>query len=315
MNFTRKNTQKTSVHIVTIADYNDDDAHGLVKDNLYSSLATQGLKTIAYDKVNVGAFNTLETGYILGRRALNPLNSLENQIFFVNTAPRQKNRAAKKTNEGEGFCFVKLKNGRLVFAVNSGFSLSFIKKDIDQFYHVNIPDNLADIAVLNSGDYSDLALHALGQFRSAYIYPLVVAQILKGDDTPLSDQFNTLLTIIEDWQAIIPDIPENKIVYIDGYGNIKATCKAPLSLDKNIQVNISHNDHNGALIAKAAHGIFAVDDGQTALSKGSSCFVYSDKSVVQLIEVVKRGGSARDAFLSPDTGQKIIPKIGWSLSF
>ena len=69
------------------------------------------------------SFNTVETGYILARRALNPLSASRWQVFFVNTAPRMDKLDGRTTNEGEGFVWAELTNGKHVFVVNSGHTL------------------------------------------------------------------------------------------------------------------------------------------------------------------------------------------------
>ncbi len=61
-------------YLVVIADYNDDDAHGIVHDNLYYWFDQHDLTILEFDRVDVKPFNTVQTGYILARRALNPLS-------------------------------------------------------------------------------------------------------------------------------------------------------------------------------------------------------------------------------------------------
>jgi hypothetical protein len=68
-------------YLVVIADYNDDDAHGIVHDNLYYWFNEHDLGIVECDRVNVTAFNTVETGYVLSRRALNPLSVSPTGVF------------------------------------------------------------------------------------------------------------------------------------------------------------------------------------------------------------------------------------------
>src|SRR5580704_7438216 len=90
-------------YLVVIADYNDDDAHGIVHDNLYYWFDEHDLGIVECDRVDVAAFNTVETGYVLSRRALNPLSPSRRQVFFVNTAPRMDDPGKRATNQGEYF--------------------------------------------------------------------------------------------------------------------------------------------------------------------------------------------------------------------
>jgi hypothetical protein len=59
-------------YLVVIGDYNDDDAHGIVRDNLYYWLNVYDITILGFDRVDVRPFNTVQTGYMLARRALQP---------------------------------------------------------------------------------------------------------------------------------------------------------------------------------------------------------------------------------------------------
>lgn len=306
-----------SIRCVTITDYNDDDAHGLVRDSLYLNLEQHDINIQSYNTVNAGAFNTLETGYLLGRRALNPLGTIKNQIFFVNTAPRKANKGAKKTNEGEGFCLALLKNGQWVFAVNSGLSLAFVKPEIDRFYKINVPDNIEDIpeiveTITHHQQSKNFYFSALGQFRSAYIYPLVIAKILSANLQSISPTFDTLFEEEQQWPKLIPDVPENTIVYVDGYGNIKFHLKENFEKKASVDVIVTcpETSEKRSLYAQVTHGIFGAADGEITLAKGSSVFKYSDAPALQLIECVRRGGSAQKTFA--DRGN--LPQVGWKIN-
>ncbi len=291
--------QLNKFYIVVIADYNDDDAHGVVQDNLYFWFDQYDLSILELDRVDVSPFNTVETGYVLARRALNPLSPSRRQVFFVNTAPRLDDKAARRTNQGEGFVIARLRNGKHVFAVNSGASLSFIKPEIEKLNVFHVPEGSDAFPILmealqaTQGE-SNAGRYGAGQFRSGYIYPICTAKFLAGDVEPMAPEFSALLGPDLD-PAIIPDVPENTVVYRDGYGNLK------LSIDPSAIA-----DHTGSfavleclgreVIAHIRSAIFDVPYGHFSFAPGSTILAHSDGTQRQFTELVLRGGHAARAF-------------------
>ncbi|MEM7022428.1 MAG: hypothetical protein AAF637_07505 [Pseudomonadota bacterium] len=286
-------------YVVVVADYNDDDAHGIVQDNLYYWLDQCDLSILSYDRVDVAPFNTVETGYMLARRALNPLSPSERQVFFVNTAPRMDDLGVRRTNQGEGFVWARLNNGKQVFAVNSGHSLSFIKPEIAELHQLNVPESAGQIPTLVAAlrSRSPVAVEAsigAGQFRSGYIYPVLVAKVLSGDQAPISPAFDTLLGPRMD-PSLLPDLPEHVIAFRDGYGNFKTSIppdKLPAA-DNRFAVVACHGQE---IIAHVASAIFDVPLHHFSIAPGSTILAYGDGSRRQFVEVVLRGGHAARAF-------------------
>lgn len=124
-----------SIIIYVIADYGDlhDLAFAEVKQRLFFEAGDLDVRISTYA---VPAFDTVATGFALAQTALNS-HLGERHKFYVNTAPRKDNLAPRIENAGEGFAYVKLKNGIEICAVNSGYSLSFVKEAADEIRLIN----------------------------------------------------------------------------------------------------------------------------------------------------------------------------------
>lgn len=219
-------------------------------------------------------FDTTATGFYLAQLALNSTLG-DQQFFYVNTAPRKDDKAPRKDSAGEKLVYVELQNGIRMVAVNSGYSLSFIKP---------AAETIRVIHCANKGS----------QFRSRDIYPVAAVDIIHGDDTLLGD----------DIMDHIPDAPVNHIGYIDGYGNIKTTIPAREIndfTDKFVRVSLNNITRK----AYCADGIFSVSDGDLTFSPGSSGWTLPDGDQYRFVELVLRGGSAAELYDHPKAGQLI----------
>ena len=301
-------------HLVVIGDYNDNDAHGIVQDNLYYWFEQQDLSILGFDRVDVKPFNTMETGYMLARRALNPLSPSARQVFFVNTAPRMDDFKARATNQGEGFVEVTLKNGKRIYGVDSGFALSFIKPQIQSLYKLNVPDSAEDIPMLAEalGREGGGNIGA-GQFRSGYIYPIVAAMALAGFDNPISPKFSALYGDAVD-PAALPDIPDDVIVFRDGYGNFKTSIR-PDALAQQVGEFAVISSQGAEIIAHVRAGIFDVPLHHFSFAPGSTILAYADGTRRQFTEVVLRGGHAARAFARTIGGRSVSPVEGDAISW
>ena len=224
---------------------------------------------------SVPAFDTVATGFMLAQTALNSKLGAKH-MFFVNTAPRKDDLKPREANAGEAFTYVKLTNDIEICAVNSGYSLSFIKDHAEEIRTINCE---------NAGS----------QFRSRDKYPPAFGKIAHGDHSDLGD----------DVTSHIPDAPQDCVMYTDGYGNMKCTLDhealEPL-IDKTIELRVGAT-HN---IVKVCKGMFSVEEGQLILShKGSSGWARPDGHFKAFPELVVRGGSAASRLHAPQGGTKI----------
>lgn len=259
--------------VYVIADYGDlhDLAFAEVTQKLYAELGDldASVKTFA-----VPAFDTVATGFALAQTAINSKLGSRHK-FFVNTAPRKDDLAPRIKNSGEGFAYAKLLNGVEVCAVNSGYSLSFLKGAVE------------DIRIVNCDREGS-------QFRSRDIFPPSFARIARGDYHELGD------SIID----AVPDYPKNAVCYTDGYGNMKCSIN-PDDLTALDGQDVTLTINGRQQVTRVADGIFGVADGQFCLSSGSSGWTLPGGQSVRFSEVVKRGGNAAKTFGQPKGGEQV----------
>ncbi|PZQ44942.1 MAG: hypothetical protein DI551_09040 [Micavibrio aeruginosavorus] len=256
--------------VYVIADYGDlhDLAFAEVTQKLHYELRDKNAEITTFA---VPAFDTVATGFALAQTAINSKLG-ERHKFYVNTAPRKDDLAPRVKNSGEGLVFAKLFNGVEIVAVNSGYSLSFVKDAAIEIREIHC-----------SRDGS--------QFRSRDVFPPAFGLIAHGDYSKLGD----------DMREAIPDYPQNAVCYTDGYGNMK--CSVDPETLKSINGKHVTLDVNGrAMAARVADGIFGVADGEFCVSKGSSGWTLPDGKKVEFTEIVMRGGNAAKAFGKPPGG-------------
>jgi hypothetical protein len=259
--------------VQVIADYGsaDDMAFAEVRQALRYVLRD---KAAQVDILSVPVFDTYATGFVLGQLANNHPMGL-NQLFYVNTAPRKDDTAARANDDGEGLAYVRLRNGVRIVAVNSGFSLSFVADQADEMRHINC-----------STDGS--------QFRSRDVFPQAFGLIAHGDESILED----------DIRAHVPAIPESVVCYADGFGNLKTSIDASAlkGLDgKRAIVTINGQSHEAII----GEGIFSVPEGTLVLSAGSSGWKDAKGNDRRFIECVWRGHSAAQLFGKPVGGSPV----------
>ena len=127
------------------------------------------------------------------------------------------------------------------------------------------------------------------QFRSRDVFPKCVASLAQYADKPLCDW-----PLLGEKVLSIPNIPENTILSIDGYGNIKTN----IHISDNIQ---SVNINGVKKMVNVGKGIFDTNDGELVLAPGSSGWKNQIFS-----EICLRGGSASKLFNFPHPGNKIL---------
>jgi hypothetical protein len=266
-------TEAAPIFVHIIADY------GPVSDMAFAEVR-QALRYEMRDKIahmessSVPAFDTIATGFKLAQLAVNDRMGTR-QFYYVNTAPRKDDLKARGNNAGEGLAYAKLKNGVQIVAVNSGYSLSFIKEHAQMM-------RLIDCSAEGS------------QFRSRDVFPAAFGLIAHGDYSKLGAD------ILND----IPDAPQNAVCYTDGYGNLKTSVDAKMLEEfkgKKVPVTINGVTQD----VHVGQGIFSVPDGDMVLSAGSSGWMHTDGTKFRAVECVLRGGSAAAKFNLPKGGEKV----------
>ncbi|MGE5042360.1 MAG: hypothetical protein ACM3IJ_05675 [Candidatus Levyibacteriota bacterium] len=212
--------------------------------------------------ISTPAFSTINTGFWISQIALAP--GVSDTYIFSNTAPRKDDKKAQKNNNGEKLMYAKLQNGSEIIAVNSGYCFSFVKPHIKDFHFVEVS---------NEGS----------QFRSRDNYPQKVAEMIAGRKDFIGEKGSI---------DSIPEVPENRIASIDGYGNIKTTARlssAHFQPGQKLLIQLNSFRHQVTF----SDGVFNIHEGEVAFAPGSSG--YDDK----FMELFERGGSASKLFGNP----------------
>lgn len=258
-----------------IADYgNNDPAFVEVSQRLH-----QYLPSLQIHCLSVPAFSTLATGFWIAQLGLN--SGPDHRIIYHNCAPRQDDPEARVNNEGEGLTYALLPNGVKVVGVWAGYTLSFIKESALELYSVNVS-------------------RGGSQFRSRDVFPQAAARIFQGDKSLLS---NPLL------REQVPDAPDDRIAWIDGYGNLKTSIPADtISMEPETKVIVRVGD----MVSDAVYsdGSFRVPEGTLAFAPGSSGWPCpGEKGCIRLMELFLRGGSAWRRFGMPRVNETITYQI------
>ena len=262
---------KQYIHL--ICDYAPGD---LAWAEVYSAMSAHLPDDVSLHLTSVGSFDTISTGFVVGQLALaNTSLRAENMVVFANCAPRKDKKEARDNNAGEGLLYGRLNNGVRVLAVNSGFSLSFIREDLSELWKVDVEEEGS-------------------QFRSRDFFPRALARVVTEDAAFKKRMLNPM--------DVIRDYPEAVIGYIDSFGNLKTTIRANDSFLKELQPGKRIKVRIGTVLrtATVASGSFNVMEGDLAFAPGSSGH---DN---RFWEFFQRGGSAAADFGHPHVGSTIM---------
>ncbi|MBD2256511.1 SAM-dependent chlorinase/fluorinase [Pseudanabaena sp. FACHB-2040] len=257
--------------ISVIADYGTGDpAFSEVTQRLLMALPEAQVQLLS-----VPPFSTLATGFWIAQLGLNPGPS--QRLIYHNCAPRQDDPEARRNNEGEGLSYALLPNGVKVVGVNAGYTLSFIRQQAQVLQTVNVS-------------------RGGSQFRSRDVFPPAAVAILQEDFALLGDPLTP---------EQIPEVPMDRVAWVDGYGNIKTTIPAhTLDLKPETKVVIRIGD----IVSDAVYsdGSFKVPEGTLAFAPGSSGWPAADGGEpLRWMELFLRGGSAWERFNRPRVNQRV----------
>jgi S-adenosylmethionine hydrolase len=220
----------------------------------------------------VPPFATLAAGFCVAQLGLN--EAPENTLIFHNVAPRRDDKGARQNNDGERLAYALLPNGVKVVGVHAGFAFSYLRDVASELRYLNVPS-------------------AGSQFRSRDLFPGAVAGVANGSPEAFAEGMP---------RDHIPDIPVNRVAYIDGFGNIKTTVPAgTYKAGQPLQVTLNNQTHT----ALVSDGSFAVPQGTLTFSSGSSGWQTSSGSV-RWTELFLRGGSAAQMFDFPRNAETIV---------
>lgn len=257
--------------ISIIADYGTGDpAFAEVTQRLLAAFPSAQFHTLS-----VPPFSTLATGFWIAQLGLNP--GPDDRLIYHNCAPRKDDLEARSNNEGEGLTYALLPNGVKVVGVNAGFTLSFIKDAATVLRVVNVS-------------------RGGSQFRSRDVFPPAATAIMQNDFSLLGDPLSP---------QQIPDVPQDRVAWIDGYGNIKTTIPAQtVNLEPESKIVIRIGD----VVSDAVYsdGSFKVPEGTLAFAPGSSGWPsLNGGTPLRWMELFLRGGNAWERFGKPRINQQV----------
>ena len=229
----------------------------------------------------VPSFDTLSAGFCVAQLALTP--GPAGRVVFHNVAPRGDVADPRPGNQGERLVCARLPDGVLVVGPDAGHAFSFVRDEADALLEVRV----------GAGG---------SQFRSRDFFPELIARIVGGDASCLGAPLST--------DAIAP-VPERRLVYVDGYGNLKTSWfAAPVASGEQVEVTV---DGHRAL-ATVSDGTFEVPTGELAFAPGSSGWSTRSGDVLRFFELFLRGGSAAGRFGGPRAGAAVevqpLPRSG-----
>ena len=222
----------------------------------------------------VPSFSTLAAGFCVAQLGLNEAPS--GTLVYHNVAPRTDEDTARRDNAGERLAFARLSTGVRIVGVNAGYTFAFIRDAATELRWAAVPAEGS-------------------QFRSRDLFPQAAAAIALGQPDALADEIGL---------GQIPDVPPNRVAYIDGYGNLKTTITrgtASAPAGKGVQVRIGDLDRE----AVVSDGSFDIEPGQLAFAPGSSGWTDAQGVEARWMELFLRGGSAWESFGRPSVGDTV----------
>ena len=229
--------------------------------------------------VPVPPFATLAAGFCVAQLGLNP--APPGTLVYHNVAPRKDDGEAREGNEGERLAYALLPSGVRVVGVNAGHAFSFVRDAAEELRWASVPAGGS-------------------QFRSRDLFPEAAADIALGRPGALGDEMDP---------AAIPGVPENRLAYVDGYGNLKTTIESGahgIEPGAAVRVRIGGKE----LLATASDGSFGVGEGKLAYAPGSSGWKGASGEETVWMELFLRGGSAWEEFGRPPLGSEIGVQAG-----
>ncbi len=219
----------------------------------------------------VPAFDTVSAGFCVAQLALTPGPA---RVVFHNVAPRGDTPDPRRGNQGERLVAAWVPGDVIVIGPNAGHCFSFLRDEA---------------LVLREVPYGA----AGSQFRSRDFFPELVAGIVEGDESCLGDHLPP---------DAVADLPEQRVVYVDGYGNLKTSWfDAPAHSGERVEVVIGGQ----SALATVSDGTFEVPTGELAFAPGSSGWTTRAGRDLRFFELFLRGGSAALRFGGPKAGASV----------
>lgn len=225
----------------------------------------------------VPAFATLAAGFVAAQLAA--AEAPDGTLVFVNVAPRRDDASPRRDNDGERLLWAVLPSGVQVVGVDAGEAFSFLAEVASEIRPLRWPT-------------------AGSQFRSRDLFPEAIARVLAGEPEMLGPAIDP---------AELPAVPEGRVAYVDGFGNVKTTWRwgalpAGLKVGDVLRVEVGETGRPGRLV----EGSFAVAEGELAVAPGSSGYLgAAGTEPTRWVELFLRGGNAAEALGGPRPGDPV----------
>lgn len=223
----------------------------------------------------VGPFDTLAAGFVAAQLA--GAAAPANTLMLLNVAPRRDDARARVDNDGERLLLAVMPSGMRVLGVDAGNAFSFLAEAAAELWAVDWPTKGS-------------------QFRSRDLFPEAVARLHAGS-LPL---MGAALTA-----AAVPAVPEGRVAYVDGFGNVKTTLRWGADLEQRAGAEVDVEVGGVTRRARVVTGSFGVAEGELAVAPGSSGYRTSDGRTVRWVELFLRGGSAARALSVAGSGSAV----------
>ena len=225
----------------------------------------------------VRPFDTLAAGFVAAQLAAAPAPA--GSLMLLNVAPRRDDSRPRVDNDGERLLLAVMPSGMQVLGVDAGNAFSFLAEAATELRAVDWPTKGS-------------------QFRSRDLFPEALALLHAGSLPVLG---------AAQGQAAVPAVPEGRVAYVDGFGNIKTTLRWETALARRageeLEVAVGGVRHRARVVA----GSFGVAEGELALAPGSSGYrLARGGPPVRWVELFLRGGSAARALSVTGSGAEVL---------
>jgi len=234
------------------------------------------LPDVAVVVTPVPPLDSLSAGFVVGQLAGGGADP--ERVVYHNVAPRRDDEVPREGNEGEELVAAHLRSGVLVVGPRSPFVLSFVREEVEELHRLDVPPSTS-------------------QFRSRDAFPPLVAELARGGRGCLAEALPV---------ASVEPVPERRVVYVDGYGNLKTSwTTAPATAGTRVDVRVG----DALASAVVGDGTFSVPAGELSFAPGSSSW-RAGGEVVTGLELLRRGGSAAALFDGARAGNPVEVATG-----
>jgi len=225
----------------------------------------------------VGPFDTLAAGFVAAQLA--GAHAPADSLMLLNVAPRRDDARPRVDNDGERLLLAVMPGGMRVLGVDAGYAFSFLAEAATELWAVDWPTKGS-------------------QFRSRDLFPEALT-LLHAGKLPLRGSALA--------RQAVPAVPDGRVAYVDGFGNLKTTLRWGESLAQRAGEELEVEVGGVTRKARVVAGSFGVAEGELAVAPGSSGYqLAGGEEAVRWVELFLRGGSAAMALAVTSSGAEVL---------